>query len=101
MAPKKKKATVKKTDTDTSIVNDIKTSIVDEIIYDEKTGEPRPRTAHSLNPVFAYVYEPTGNIKMELSALKDPGISSLAATCLTLLGFEPPEDYTPSIVKIN
>jgi 2,3-bisphosphoglycerate-independent phosphoglycerate mutase len=70
-------------------------------IYDEKTGEPKPRTAHSLNPVFAYVYEPTGNINMKLSARKDLGISSLAATCLTLLGFEPPEDYTPSIVEIG
>jgi len=72
-----------------------------EILYDEKTGKPRPRTAHSLNPVFAYVYEPTGSIKMRLSNHKDLGISSLAATCLTLLGFEPPEDYTPSIVVIN
>ncbi|MCK4840235.1 MAG: 2,3-bisphosphoglycerate-independent phosphoglycerate mutase, partial [Desulfobulbaceae bacterium] len=66
-----------------------------EIIYDEKTGEPKPRTAHSLNPVFAYIYEPTGSINMRLSDHKDPGISSLAATCLTLLGYEPPEDYTP------
>ncbi|MGD8739959.1 MAG: hypothetical protein PVG34_06565, partial [Desulfobacterales bacterium] len=72
-----------------------------EIIYDEKTGKPKPRTAHSLNPVFAYVYEPTGTIKMKLANHKDPGISNLAATCLTLLGFEPPEDYTPSIVVIN
>jgi 2,3-bisphosphoglycerate-independent phosphoglycerate mutase len=72
-----------------------------EVIYDEKTGEPKPRTAHSLNPVFAYVYEPTGSIKMTLSNHKDLGISSLAATCLTLLGFEPPEDYTPSIVEIS
>ena len=72
-----------------------------EVIYDEKTGQPKPRTAHSLNPVFAYVYEPTGKIKIKLSAPKDLGISSLAATCLTLLGFEPPEDYTPSIVEIN
>ena len=72
-----------------------------EIIYDEKTGEPKPRTAHSLNPVFAYVYEPTGSIKMKLSKHKDLGISSLAATCLTLLGFEPPEDYTPSIIDIS
>jgi len=72
-----------------------------EIIYDEKTGKPKPRTAHSLNPVFAYVFEPTGRIKMKLSKHKDLGISSLAATCLTLLGFEPPEDYTPSIVVIN
>jgi 2,3-bisphosphoglycerate-independent phosphoglycerate mutase len=72
-----------------------------EVIYDEKTGEPKPRTAHSLNPVFAYVYEPTGSIKMKLSVQKDAGISNLAATCLTLLGFEPPEDYTPSIVEIS
>jgi 2,3-bisphosphoglycerate-independent phosphoglycerate mutase len=72
-----------------------------EIIYDEKTGKPKPRTAHSLNPVFAYVYEPTGTIKMKLANHKDPGISNLAATCLTLLGFEPPEDYTHSIVVIK
>ena len=72
-----------------------------EVVYDEKTGKPKSRTAHSLNPVFAYVYAPGGSIKMELSNLEDLGISSLAATCLTLLGFEPPEDYTPSIVKIN
>jgi 2,3-bisphosphoglycerate-independent phosphoglycerate mutase len=72
-----------------------------EIIYDEKTGKPKPRTAHSLNPVFAYVYEPTGSIKIKLSDHDDLGISSLAATCLKLLGFVPPEDYTPSIVEIS
>jgi 2,3-bisphosphoglycerate-independent phosphoglycerate mutase len=72
-----------------------------ETIYDEKTGKPKPRTAHSLNPVFAYVYEPTGNLKMGLSHHENLGISSLAATCLTLLGFVPPEDYTPSIIVIN
>jgi 2,3-bisphosphoglycerate-independent phosphoglycerate mutase len=72
-----------------------------EIIYDEKTGKPKSRTAHSLNPVFAYVYEPTGKVKMGLSHHENLGISSLAATCLTLLGFVPPEDYTPSIVEID
>jgi 2,3-bisphosphoglycerate-independent phosphoglycerate mutase len=72
-----------------------------EIVYDEKTGEPKMRTAHSLNPVFAYVYEPGGSLNMKLSNHKDPGISSLAATCLTLLGFEPPPDYTPSVIEIG
>ena len=38
---------------------------------------------------------------MKLSNHKDLGIGSLAATCVTLLGFEPPEDYTPSIVEIS
>jgi 2,3-bisphosphoglycerate-independent phosphoglycerate mutase len=70
------------------------------ILFDPKTGAPRLRTAHSLNPVFAYVYDPSGNIKMKLSEQKALGISSLAATCLTLLGFEPPGDYTPSIVEV-
>ena len=72
-----------------------------KVLYNEKTGKPKPRTAHSLNPVFAYVYAPDGNIKMKLSQHADLGISSLAATCLTLLGFEPPADYTPSIIDIN
>jgi len=72
-----------------------------ETLYDEKTGKPKPRTAHSLNPVFAYVYEPTGKVKMRLSGHTNLGISSLAATCLTLLGFEPPEDYTPGIITID
>ena len=72
-----------------------------EVITDEKTGKPKLRTAHSLNPVFAYVYEPTGSINMKLSRHKDLGISNLAATCMTLLGFVPPEDYTPSIVDIS
>jgi len=72
-----------------------------EIICDQKTGKPKIRTAHSLNPVFAYVYEPGGRIKLKLSNHKDPGISNLAATCLTLLGFEPPPDYTPSVIEIG
>jgi 2,3-bisphosphoglycerate-independent phosphoglycerate mutase len=72
-----------------------------EIIRDETTGEPRPRTAHSLNPVFAYVYDPSGSLNLRLSKQTGLGISSLAATCLKLLGFEPPEDYTPSIIEIG
>jgi 2,3-bisphosphoglycerate-independent phosphoglycerate mutase len=72
-----------------------------EVVYDEKTGKPKPRTAHSLNPVFAYVYEPAGKLNLTLSNHKNLGISSLAATCLTLLGYEPPADYSPSIVEIE
>jgi 2,3-bisphosphoglycerate-independent phosphoglycerate mutase len=72
-----------------------------EIIRNQTTGEPRPRTAHSLNPVFAYIYEPSGSLNLRLSKHTGLGISSLAATCLKLLGFEPPEDYTASIVEVD
>ena len=71
-----------------------------EIAYDEQTKDPLPKTAHSLNPVPIYIFDPTGSVKMRLSSRSDLGISSIAATCLKLLGFEPPQDYTPSIVEI-
>jgi 2,3-bisphosphoglycerate-independent phosphoglycerate mutase len=72
-----------------------------EIVRDQQTGKPKLKTAHSLNPVPVYIYESTGKIKLRLAENKDPGVSSLAATCLKLLGFEPPSDYTPSIVEIG
>jgi 2,3-bisphosphoglycerate-independent phosphoglycerate mutase len=72
-----------------------------EVLFDEQTGKPKPKTSHSLNPVPAYVYEPGGTISLKLSGHDDLGISSLAATCLKLLGYEPPPDYTPSIVDID
>jgi 2,3-bisphosphoglycerate-independent phosphoglycerate mutase len=71
------------------------------VVVDEKTGHPKTKTAHSLNPVPVYIYDPTGHIPMRLSEQDDLGISSLAATTLTLLGFQPPEGYTPSIVDIG
>ena len=72
-----------------------------EIVFDEQTGDPKPKTAHSLNPVPVYVYDPTGTVKMRLSDKVDLGISSIAATCLKLLGFEPPSDYTSTIIEID
>jgi 2,3-bisphosphoglycerate-independent phosphoglycerate mutase len=71
------------------------------VVFDEQTGKPKPKTAHSLNPVPVYIFDPAGTAKMSLSDRKDLGISSIAATCLKLLGFEPPPDYTPSIVEIG
>jgi len=72
-----------------------------EIAIDQQTGKPKLKTAHSLNPVPVYIYESTGRIKLRLADNTDLGISNLAATCLKLLGFEPPPDYTPSIVDID
>jgi 2,3-bisphosphoglycerate-independent phosphoglycerate mutase len=72
-----------------------------DIIFDEQNGKPKTRTAHSLNAVPVYIFEPTGKVRMRLSEHKDLGISSLAATCLKLLGFEPPREYTPSVVEIG
>ncbi len=72
-----------------------------EPVMDPATGEPKPRTAHSLNPVPVHVYDPAGTARVRLSGASNLGISSLAATCLLLMGFEPPEDYTPSVVDVG
>ncbi|MBU0679026.1 MAG: 2,3-bisphosphoglycerate-independent phosphoglycerate mutase [Verrucomicrobia bacterium] len=77
--------------------------------HDKKTGavkydadgNPRMKTSHSLNPVPVYIYDPSGISKARLSSATNLGISSLAATCIKLLGYEPPENYDPSIVDVG
>ena len=62
-------------------------------------GEPRSKTSHSLNPVPCVIYDPAymGEYKPELR--EGLGISSLAATCVELLGFKAPEGYDPSVLE--
>ncbi len=70
------------------------------LVLDEQ-GKGKSKTAHSLNRVPAIVYDPSGVANARLVAVPKAGIANLAATCITLLGFEPPEDYAPSLVKIG
>lgn len=68
---------------------------------DKETGLPKARTAHSLNPVPAILFDPAGNAQIQLTDKPGLGISSLAATCLNLLGFQSPEGYDPSLVTLG
>ena len=76
---------------------------------DKKTGELKlddegkclPKTAHSLNPVPAIVYDPSGASNAGKADVPEAGIASLAATCITLLGYIPPADYAASIVNVG
>ena len=63
-------------------------------------GKPMMKTSHTLNPVPCYIYDPAGQCGATLNPQENLGISSLAATVMTLLGFEAPEDYNPSIVTV-
>ncbi len=71
------------------------------VVKDKATGQPKPKTAHSLNPVPAIIYDPANLAKAKLTAKTGLGISSLAATCLNLLGYQAPDDYTPSLVELG
>ncbi|MCK5155929.1 MAG: 2,3-bisphosphoglycerate-independent phosphoglycerate mutase [Spirochaetales bacterium] len=62
-------------------------------------GSPQSKTAHSLNPVPCIIYDPLYNGEYHAELNGGLGISSLAATCIELLGFLPPEDYDKSILN--
>jgi 2,3-bisphosphoglycerate-independent phosphoglycerate mutase len=82
--------------------------------HDKKTGAvslkadgtPKPKTAHSLNPVPCIVYDPDCKGEYPNSpgggALNEGlGISSIAAVCIQLLGYIPPADYDKSALKLQ
>jgi 2,3-bisphosphoglycerate-independent phosphoglycerate mutase len=65
-------------------------------------GSPKPKTSHSLNPVPCVVYDPGFKGEYDSASLNEGlGISSIAATCINLLGYLPPEDYDKSALKMK
>lgn len=64
----------------------------------DKEGKVARKTSHSLNPVPCIVYDPEYQGEYELTLRSGLGISSLAATCIELLGFKAPADYDPSVL---
>lgn len=74
--------------------------------HDKKTGavtrkadgQPRAKTSHSLNPVPCVIYDPEYKGEYGKVLRSGLGISSLAATCIELLGFKAPADYDPSVL---
>lgn len=68
-----------------------------KIVYRED-GKPKAKTSHSLNPVPFLIFDPEYAGEYSQDLRKDLGISSIAATCMNLLGYEKPDDYDPSLV---
>jgi len=77
--------------------------------HDKKTGKvlldgegkPKAKTSHSLNPVPCVIYDPESRNEYEHKLVDGLGISSLAATCVELLGFVPPADYDASVLAMK
>ena len=73
---------------------------------DKKTGEPKKKkdgsysakTSHTVNPA-PFVITGAGVENFKASDLSDGGLSNIAATVLTLMGYEVPEGYRPSLVQ--
>ncbi len=73
----------------------------DGSIAKDANGEPKSKTSHSLNPVPFIVYDPCYNGEYSKDLAEGLGISSVAATCMSMLGFVPPEDYDPCIIDFT
>ena len=62
----------------------------------DASGQPVPRTAHSLNPVPFVLVDPAQ--RWALTEISEAGLANVGATLLTLLGLTPPPEYLPSLV---
>ena len=62
-------------------------------------GNMVPLTSHTLNRVPCWLYDPTGKLPWKLDdSLEVRRLSNIAATAISLLGYEPPADYDKSLI---
>ena len=72
-----------------------------EEMFTVKNGVKTPKTSHTLNPVPFIIYDPQFNDEYTLNASIDGGLANVAATLLTLMDLETPEDYEPSLIELK
>ena len=72
-----------------------------DCMWTEKKGVRSPMVAHTKNPVPFIIKDFSGTKQFCLSDTEHPGLSNVAATICTLLGFQPPEDYDPSLIRLK
>ena len=62
-------------------------------------GNPIRKTSHTLSPVpFCVVGADADRFRINASVV-EPGLANIAATLLTLLGYEAPPDYLPPLIE--
>jgi 2,3-bisphosphoglycerate-independent phosphoglycerate mutase len=67
----------------------------------DENNVPSRKTSHSLNPVPCIIFDPQSKQEYNNELKTGLGISSLAATCIELLGYIPPADYDPSVLNFK
>ena len=74
-----------------------------EVLRDSASGRPVVKTSHTLNPVPFIIHDPRRGDLYEIDPQRadGAGIASVTATCMELLGFEPPEDYARSLLRFR
>lgn len=74
-----------------------------KIQRDKVTGQPVVKTSHTLNAVPFLIDDPGRGDRYEIDPerVKSAGIANVTATCLELLGFIPPDDLEPSLLRFR
>jgi len=72
-----------------------------DCMFTEKKGRREAMVAHTLNPVPFIVKDFSGANQLSLAGVPSPGLSHVAATLLTLLGYQKPDDYDASLVAVT
>ena len=71
-----------------------------DCMWTEKNGKRTPMVAHTKNPVPFIIKDYSGANRLSLNEVSGPGLSNVAATICNLLGYEAPEEYDPSLIKV-
>jgi 2,3-bisphosphoglycerate-independent phosphoglycerate mutase len=69
-------------------------------LFDD-SGNPKWKTAHSLNPVPFIVAESSGRTYGLADGLGEAGLANVASTILQLLGYESPPEFEPSLITAD
>ena len=71
-------------------------------IKTDKAGNAKAKTSHTLNPVPCIIYDNANADKYEVKADDGRfGLSNVAATMVNLLGYEAPDMWDESIIKVK
>jgi len=70
-------------------------------LFTIKDGKREPMVAHTLNPVPFLIKDYSGANAFSLRPVESPKLSNVAATLMMLLGYQPPDDYGPPLVRLD
>ena len=73
------------------------------VLRDKRSGTPIVKTSHTLSPVPFLIDDPARGDRYEIDAQRasTAGIANVTATCIELLGYEPPDDLEPSLLRFR
>ena len=73
------------------------------ILRDQNTGRPMVKTSHTLSAVPFLIHDPARGDRYEIDPdrARTAGIANVTATAIELLGFVPPADLEPSLLRFR